>query len=85
MKRSIIALGCLLLAGPAFAQSVGEKSGVSSTLGIAPTTAYFVKEVAISDMIEIRSNQLGQETPRKSRLRRKWSSITPRPAPNESP
>lgn len=61
MKRSIIALGCILLAGPALAQSVGEKTGVNSTLGIAPTTADFVKEVAISDMFEIESNKLGQD------------------------
>ncbi len=61
MKRSIIALGCLLLAGPALAQSVGEKTGVNSTLGISPTTADFVKEVAISDMFEIQSNKLGQD------------------------
>src|SRR3978361_1694861 len=60
MKRSIIALGCLLLAGPALAQSAGEKTGFNSTLGISPTTADFVKEVAISDMFEIQSNQLGQ-------------------------
>ncbi len=60
MKRSIIAFGCLLLAGPALAQSVGEKTGVNSTLGIAPTTADFVKEVAISDMFEIQSSQLAQ-------------------------
>jgi predicted outer membrane protein len=61
MKRSIIALGCVLLAGPALAQSVGEKTGVNSTLGIAPTTADFVKEVAISDMFEIQSSQLAQD------------------------
>ena len=61
MKRSIIALGCILLAGPALAQSVGEKTGVNSTLGIAPTTADFVKEVAISDMFEIESNKLGRD------------------------
>ncbi len=61
MKRSMIALGCVLLAGPALAQSVGEKTGVNSTLGISPTTADFVKEVAVSDMFEIQSNQLGQE------------------------
>jgi putative membrane protein len=58
MKRSFIALGCLLLAGPALAQSVGEKSGVNSALGISPTTADFVKEVAISDMFEIQSSTL---------------------------
>jgi putative membrane protein len=61
MKRSIIALGCLVLAGPALAQSVGEKTGVNSTLGIAPTTADFVKEVAISDMFEIESSKLAQD------------------------
>jgi putative membrane protein len=61
MKRSIIALGCLVLAGPALAQSVGEKTGVNSTLGIAPTTADFVKEVAISDMFEIESSRLAQD------------------------
>jgi putative membrane protein len=61
MKRSIIALGCVLLAGPALAQSVGEKTGVNSTLGIAPTTADFVKEAAISDMFEIDSSKLAQD------------------------
>ena len=43
MKRSIIALGWVLLAGPALAQSAGEKTGVNSALGIAPTTADFVE------------------------------------------
>ncbi len=61
MKRSFIALGCLLLAGPALAQSVGEKSGVNSALGISPTTADFVKEVAISDMFEIQSSTVAQD------------------------
>jgi putative membrane protein len=61
MKRAIIAFGCLLLAGPALAQSVGEKTGVNSTLGISPTTADFVKEVATSDMFEIQSNKLAEE------------------------
>jgi putative membrane protein len=61
MKRSLIAFGCLLIAGPALAQSVGEKTGVNSTLGIAPTTADFVKEVAISDMFEIQSNKLAED------------------------
>src|SRR3977135_3003128 len=60
MKRSIIALGCILFAGPALAQSAGEKTGVNSALGISPTTADFVKEVAISDMFEIESNKLAQ-------------------------
>ena len=61
MKRSIIVMACLLLAGPALAQSAGEKTGVNSALGISPTTADFVKEVAISDMFEIESNKLAQD------------------------
>ena len=61
MKRSIIVLGCALLAGPALAQSTAEKTGVNSVLGISPTTADFVKEAAISDMFEISSNRLAQD------------------------
>jgi putative membrane protein len=53
MKRVVVALGCVLLAGPVLAQSMGEKTGVNSALGVAPTTDDFVKEVAISDMFEI--------------------------------
>lgn len=61
MNRALMALGCLLLATPALAQSVGEKTGINSTLGIAPNTPDFVREVAISDMFEIEANKLGQE------------------------
>jgi putative membrane protein len=61
MKRTILALATLLMAGPALAQSVGEKSGVNSALGVSPSTADFVKQVAISDMFEIESNKLGQQ------------------------
>lgn len=61
MYRLLVALACLSLVSPAFAQSVGEKTGVNSTLGISPTTADFVKQVAISDMFEIQSNKLGQD------------------------
>lgn len=60
-NHAIVALGLLLLAGPALAQSVGEKTGVNSALGISPTTADFVKEVAISDMFELESNTLAQD------------------------
>jgi putative membrane protein len=66
MKRTTLLLTGLLIAAPALvtavqAQSVGEKTGVNSTLGITPTTADFVKEVAISDMFEIASNKLGED------------------------
>lgn len=61
MKPEIIVLGCVLLASPVLAQSVGEKTGVNSVPGIAPTTADFVKEVAISDMFEIESSKLAEQ------------------------
>ncbi|HVT54873.1 MAG TPA: DUF4142 domain-containing protein [Xanthobacteraceae bacterium] len=54
---ALLALGILA----AQAQSVGEKTGVNSVLGIAPKTDDFVKEVAISDMFEIESSKLAQE------------------------
>src|SRR5215472_17204912 len=61
MKRTMIVLGCILLGGPALAQSVGEKTGINSALGVAPTTNDFVKEVAISDMFEIESNKVAEQ------------------------
>jgi putative membrane protein len=51
----------VLLAAPALAQSAGEKTGINSTLGIAPGTADFVKEVAVSDMFELQSSKLAEE------------------------
>jgi putative membrane protein len=60
MNRTVIALILFALASPAFAQSASEKMGVNSALGIAPKTADFVKEAAISDMFEIQSSQLAQ-------------------------
>jgi putative membrane protein len=48
MKPSlvIVAAVSLLVSSAALAQSVGEKTGVNSTLGISPSTADFVKEAA---------------------------------------
>jgi putative membrane protein len=61
MKSLMIALGCVLVAGPALAQSVGERTGVNSSLGIAPTTTDFVKEAATSDMFELQSSKLAEQ------------------------
>ena len=61
MKRTMIATACILLATPVLAQSVGEKTGVNSALGISPSTADFVKQVAISDMFELESSKLAQQ------------------------
>ena len=61
MKRSMIALGCILAAGPALAQSIGERTGVNSALGISPTMADFIKEAANSDMLQIAAATFAQE------------------------
>jgi putative membrane protein len=62
MKKLLtLAAAALLLSTAALAQSVGEKTGVNSALGISPTTADFVKEVAMSDMTEIAAAKIGQE------------------------
>ncbi len=62
MKRSVfVALVGLAIAYPAAGQSMGEKTGVNSVLGIAPKTADFVKEAAIGDMFEIQSSELAQQ------------------------
>ena len=53
MKRSMIALGCILIAGPALAQSVGEKTGLNSALGISPTMADFIMEAAAKLALEM--------------------------------
>jgi putative membrane protein len=61
MKSIVVIAACILLSGPALAQSLGEKTGANSVLGISPTTPDFVKEVAISDMFEIESSRLAVE------------------------
>jgi putative membrane protein len=61
LGSSALALSCLLSVASAPAQSVGEKTGVNSTLDIAPNTADFVKEAAVSDMFEIASSKLAEE------------------------
>ena len=61
MKRIILLGACLLIAAPALAQSMGEKSGINSALGISPKTTDFVNEAATGDMFEIKSSQLAAE------------------------
>ena len=62
MRRpTLTVLAVCLLPSAVFAQSVGEKTGVNSTLGISPTTADFVKEAATSDMAEIAAAKIALE------------------------
>ncbi len=57
-KVGLAIAACLLLVASASGQSIGEKTGVNSVLGITPMTADFVKEVASGDMFEIQASQL---------------------------
>src|SRR6266576_3561646 len=57
----VLGLATFLFSSAALAQSVGEKTGVNSTLGIAPTTADFVKEAVMSDMLEIESSRIAEQ------------------------
>ncbi|CAO4180198.1 DUF4142 domain-containing protein [Methylorubrum populi] len=62
MRAPLTAAACLLLLGaagmPAHAESVGEKTGVNSLIGVAPSSQDFVTQAAISDMFEMQSSQL---------------------------
>jgi putative membrane protein len=63
MKKAIFAaaLAVTLTSPGALAQSAGEKTGVNSVLGIAPKTEDFVKEAAMSDMLEIEAAKVAQQ------------------------
>jgi putative membrane protein len=63
MKRILIVAALLAAASAttSFAQSAGEKTGVNSALGIAPKTEDFIKEAAMSDMLEIEAAKVAQQ------------------------
>ena len=49
------------LGSTASAETVAEKTGVNSTLGIAPKTEDFIKEAATSDMLEIAAAKVAEQ------------------------
>lgn len=61
LRVGLLMTACVLLTGPAGAQSLGEKTGVNSALGVTPKTADFVHEAASSDMFEIESSKLAAQ------------------------
>jgi putative membrane protein len=62
VKKAILAVAlAAALSTSVSAQSVGEKSGVNSTFGIAPKTEDFIKEVAMSDMTEIEAAKIAEQ------------------------
>jgi putative membrane protein len=60
-KLVIILVATTMLSGPVLAQSIGEKTGVNVTLGIAPKTQDFITEAANSDMLEIAAAKIAQQ------------------------
>ncbi len=62
MLKSILSATLVTaLSSAAFAESVGEQTGVNSALGIAPKTEDFIKEAATSDMLEIDAAKIAQK------------------------
>jgi putative membrane protein len=51
----------LLVAASAHAETLSEKTGVNSALGLAPSTADFVNEAANTDMFEIQASKLAEQ------------------------
>ncbi len=58
MKQAYVVAVALLFASPVMAQSLGEKTGATSVLGVTPSTGDFVLQAAQSDMFEIQSSEL---------------------------
>jgi putative membrane protein len=52
---------CALVSTSALGQSVGERTGVNSALGVSPSTQDFVTQAAISDLFEVESSKLAQQ------------------------
>ena len=58
MKKLAVVVACLAFAAPASAQSIGEKTGLSALIGIAPTTTDFISQAAIGDMFGVEVGKL---------------------------
>jgi putative membrane protein len=63
MNKMIAASACaaFLLAPLAHGESIGEKTGVNSALGVSPTTLDFVTEAASSDILEIAAAKIAED------------------------
>jgi len=61
MKATIAALAVIGVTSAALGQSIGERTGINSALGITPKTEDFIREAAMSDMLEIAAAKVAQE------------------------
>ncbi|MFT8897516.1 MAG: DUF4142 domain-containing protein [Acetobacter sp.] len=58
MKISYLFAIALCFSTPALAQSLPEKTGLNSMMGVAPKTDDFIQSVVWSDLFEIQSSQM---------------------------
>ncbi|PHY94805.1 hypothetical protein CSR02_04310 [Acetobacter pomorum] len=63
MKKMYFLAAALCVATPVFAQSLPERTGINSVMGIAPKTDDFIRSVVWSDLFEIQSSQLALSEP----------------------
>ena len=63
MKKTYLLAAALCFTMPVLAQSLPERSGVNSMMGLAPKTEDFVRTVAWSDLFEIQSSQMALSDP----------------------
>ncbi len=62
MKKLLVLFAATtMLSSAALAESVTEKTGVNSALGVAPSTQDFVTEAATSDMLEIQAGKIAEQ------------------------
>ena len=62
MTRVFVLLCCvLLLSTPASAQSLSERWGLNSLLGISPSAQDFVNQVALNEMLELELSTLAEQ------------------------
>ncbi|ASC06737.1 hypothetical protein BJI49_09600 [Acetobacter pasteurianus] len=63
MKKMYFLVAALCVAAPAFAESLPERTGINSAMGIAPKTDDFIQGAVWSDIFEIQSSQQALSEP----------------------
>lgn len=63
MKKICFLVAALCVATPVLAESLPERTGINSVMGIAPKTEDFIQGVVWSDLFEIQSSQQALSEP----------------------
>ena len=61
MRPNVMWIALVVLAGPALGQSLGERTGINSALGVSPKAQDFVTEAGQSDIFEIETSKLASQ------------------------